>query len=266
MGTDKKLVNYKNHIMSSNRTSVTGFGFSKEVADKLDSKYKLDDEKEINNWLSQLGLGSPSAEGKDNFQKFLRSGVVLCQLANILEPGGIRKIHNIPADKTSAMLNMKMQENISFFLKWARNYGLQEADSFQTASLFDGGNLAQVQMALYKVGSIAKSKNFSGPTIGVVVSSGNKRTFTAEQLKAGQHIPSMQSGNNKGASQAGQTPYGLGRQIIDNQSENYKADYNNVSKQTTGPNRVSQAGTTAPGTRRQILYIVDFFVFFLYFK
>ena len=48
---------------------------------------------------------------------------------------------------------------------------------------------------------------------------GNKRNFTEEQMRAGQFIPAKTSGNNQGASMAGHTPYGLGRQIVDASSE-----------------------------------------------
>ena len=41
----------------------------------------------------------------------------------------------------------------------------------------------------------------------------NLREFTDDQRKQGQNVIGLQMGSNKGASQAGATPYGLGRQI-----------------------------------------------------
>ena len=52
------------------------------------------------------------------------------------------------------------------------------------------------------------------PTYGPVESSGNKREFTQEQLKAGEHIIGLQAGSNKGASQKGMN-FGKTRAIID---------------------------------------------------
>jgi hypothetical protein len=46
-------------------------------------------------------------------------------------------------------------------------------------------------------------------------SSQNPREFSEEQLKEGKKVIGLQMGSNKGASQAGQTAYGLGRQIRD---------------------------------------------------
>ena len=45
------------------------------------------------------------------------------------------------------------------------------------------------------------------------MASENKREFDQEVLKAGQAIIGLQYGSNKGASQAGMTAYGTGRQI-----------------------------------------------------
>ena len=49
--------------------------------------------------------------------------------------------------------------------------------------------------------------------MGVKVASENKRNFNEDTLKAGQSMIGLQYGTNKGASQAGMTPYGAGRQI-----------------------------------------------------
>ena len=45
------------------------------------------------------------------------------------------------------------------------------------------------------------------------MASANKREFDDSVLKAGQSVIGLQYGSNKGASQAGMTAYGTGRQI-----------------------------------------------------
>ena len=45
------------------------------------------------------------------------------------------------------------------------------------------------------------------------MASENKRAFDEQKLKAGQNVIGLQYGSNKGASQAGMTAYGTGRQI-----------------------------------------------------
>lgn len=73
--------------------------------------------------------------------------------------------------------------------------------------------LVKVVNGIIALGRKAQSKGFDGPTIGPKESTEQKREFTEEQLKEGQNVIGLQMGSNKGASQAGSTPYGLGRQI-----------------------------------------------------
>jgi hypothetical protein len=59
----------------------------------------------------------------------------------------------------------------------------------------------------------AQKKNWDGPTIGVKVADENPREFSADQLAESHKIIGLQYGSNKGATQAGMTPYGATRQI-----------------------------------------------------
>jgi hypothetical protein len=59
----------------------------------------------------------------------------------------------------------------------------------------------------------AQKKNWHGPTIGVKVADENKRMFSPDQLAESNKIIGLQYGSNKGATQAGMTPYGATRQI-----------------------------------------------------
>ena len=51
------------------------------------------------------------------------------------------------------------------------------------------------------------------PALGPREADKSQREFTQEQLDAGKNVIGLQMGSNKGASQAGMTPYGLGRQV-----------------------------------------------------
>ncbi len=71
----------------------------------------------------------------------------------------------------------------------------------------------QVINGIQALGRKCQKNNYDGPVLGPRESSEQKREFTEEQMKEGQTIIGLQMGSNKGASQAGATPYGLGRQI-----------------------------------------------------
>ena len=51
------------------------------------------------------------------------------------------------------------------------------------------------------------------PPLGPKEADKQEREFTEEQLQAGKGVIGLQMGSNKGASQSGMTPYGLGRQV-----------------------------------------------------
>ena len=117
------------------------------------------------------------------------------------------------------------------YLKACTAYGLKEQDLFQVNDLYENKNLYMVVDNLFSLGGMvslaqnfhdkklyvlifqAQKKSWEGPALGVKVASENKRNFNEDTLKAGQSMIGLQYGTNKGASQAGMTPYGAGRQI-----------------------------------------------------
>lgn len=242
--------------MSYARKVERGYGLSAELFDKIKAAYSAQDEAEILSWFGQLGLPGCDGTGHDAFHAYMQDGEVLCKLANKIQAGAIRKVHDVKAVKMAVFKASKSQENIGFFLAWCESYGVPSGNTFQTAALYEATNLASVQRALFNVGSVASKKGFS-PSIGAKLADQNKRSFTAEQLKAGDSVIGLQMGTNKGASQAGMTGYGSGRQIIDKGSEDRRqgTDYSAGSFQTGARNNqgANQAGMTAPGARRQIL-------------
>merc|ERR1719394_1962883 len=60
---------------------------------------------------------------------------------------------------------------------------------------------------------MTQKNGWDGPMLGVKQASENKRNFDDDVMKAGQSLIGLQYGTNKGASQAGMTPYGASRQI-----------------------------------------------------
>jgi len=236
----------------ANRTR--GYGLTAELTDKIRAQYSEKDEQEITQWFSSLGLAQFNGQGYDDFQEYLKDGMILCNLALKLEPGAIRKINDVPSVKNPVFKASKSNENIGNFLAWAKRYGVPDSNTFQTADLFEGNNLSSVQRMIFNLGGVAQKKGFQGPAIGVKVSDENKRNFTEQQLKAGQNVISKQMGNNQGASQAGMTGYGTGRQIIDRTSERSSGvDYSTSSLQYGSNQGASQAGMTGYGATRQII-------------
>ncbi|XP_071953658.1 muscle-specific protein 20-like [Antedon mediterranea] len=159
----------------------------------------------IDGVLTDTNIASYSTPGPDELHDQLKDGIILCRLMNSLEPESIKNVNKGKAA-------FAMMENIGNFLAACERYGVSKKDLFQTVDLYDNHNMARVVngiMALSR--TAAKHSDVQG--IGPNEANENKREFTDEQLKAGQNVIGLQMGTNKGSSQSGSTPYGLGRQI-----------------------------------------------------
>merc|ERR1711870_63085 len=65
---------------------------------------------------------------------WLKSGVVLCNLANQVKPGSIAKIN-------SSTMPFKQMENIKYFMDFARRVGVPESSMFGTPDLYEDKNM-----------------------------------------------------------------------------------------------------------------------------
>ena len=181
-----------------------GYGMTAEIKDKLDSKYDPKLEAEARSWIEAV-TAEPLPGG--TFAEALNDGKVLCKLINTLRPGSVRKIND-------SKMAFKKMENIGNFLEAAGQYGLAKSDSFQTVDLYEAENMPQVINAIHALGRTAQKNGYRGKALGVKEAEKHARDFDPEQQKiAGQSVIGLQMGSNRGASQAGMTPYGLGRQV-----------------------------------------------------
>lgn len=58
--------------------------------------------------------------------------------------------------------------------------------------MYESRDLAQVQVALYKLGSAAQKNSFPGPVIGVKVAEKNVRNFDERRKKEGMNVIGLQ--------------------------------------------------------------------------
>ncbi|XP_056314774.1 transgelin-3a [Danio aesculapii] len=205
------------------------YGLSREVQEKIDQKYDAELESRLVDWiLIQCGddLQRPEA-GKQNFQKWLTSGTILCRLINSLYPSGEEPIKKI----TESKMVFKQMEKISQFLQSAEEYGVNRGDIFQTVDLWEGKDMAAVQRTLMALGSEALTKDdghYRGdPDWFHRKTKGHKREFSEEQLRQGRVVIGMQMGSNRGASQSGMVGYGTPRQIMRYDSPRHNGDQSN---------------------------------------
>lgn len=178
---------------------------------KAQAKFDMERAQTALDWIAQMvgreiDLKDGQLSDSDEFGAILKNGHLLCETINRLRPGTVKKINTMKAP-------FKERENIEMYLKGCESYGLKTIDLFQVNDLYEAKNLYTVVDNLFALGGMAQKNGFDGPTLGARVSQENKRAFDDSVLKAGQSVIGLQYGSNKGASQAGMTAYGTGRQI-----------------------------------------------------
>lgn len=207
-----------------------GYGLTAECQRKKDAKFDKDLACEALFWISDVLKESErddicwisdeiydrvmccnenenEIEQKD-VKEALKDGVALCCLGNEIVPGSIKKF-NLPKEGGKLRAFQEM-ENIGIFLKFCEEkMGCKKHDLFQSVDLWEGRNIPQVINAIFALG-----RKYRDNPLGPRESSENRREFTEEQIKKSQQIIRLQSGSNKGATQAG-INFGKTRTIMD---------------------------------------------------
>jgi len=171
-------------------------GLAAEAHNKLQRKYDDARAEEVLQWInSVLGEGTINTSGKaEDFWETLKDGVVLCNLANALQPGSIKKIEQ-------TKMPFKCMENINNFTRAATAMGVPTPELFQSVDLWERQILNAVVLCLESLGR--KGEKFGKPSIGPKEAEKNARNFSEEQMRASDGMVSLQYGSNKGANQHG---------------------------------------------------------------
>uniref|UniRef100_H2ZDY2 Transgelin n=1 Tax=Ciona savignyi TaxID=51511 RepID=H2ZDY2_CIOSA len=185
------------------------YGFSREVRNKMASKYDEYVEEDLRQWIADTS-GCPIMI-EQTFQNWLKDGTVLCYLIDSLQPDLLPK--GMPHQ---SMLNpFRCMENINAFLEAIKLMGVPELSVCTTADLYNGHGMSQVQTCLLAVVDVAISKGLTETEIGIRIPPKQNKEWSDSQLRAGDSIIGLQAGTNKFASQSGMTAYGSSRPAYD---------------------------------------------------
>ncbi|XP_031563453.1 myophilin-like isoform X1 [Actinia tenebrosa] len=110
---------------------------------------------EICSWITKHTGESFKHGNQDEFAASLKDGVILCNLANAIQPGAIRK-----PNKPGKMA-FKMMENIGWFVDFITAYGVQHEYIFVTVDLYEKQNVWQVVLALRALKDKAAEKGIN---------------------------------------------------------------------------------------------------------
>lgn len=175
---------------------ATKSGFAAEAQAKIHGKYDSGRGALILSWIQQVSGQEIDTDGNvDNFCIILKDGKVLCNLANALQPGSIKKIND-------TKMAFKQMENINNFLNFAETVvGVPKNESFMTVDLYEKQDPNSVLICLESIAR--KAGKFGKPTLGPKESEAQKRDWSEEQMRAGESVIGLQMGTNKGANQSG---------------------------------------------------------------
>lgn len=113
---------------------------------QINSKYSEELAQESLEWIKAVTAEPINTSGDtENFFEVLKDGVILCKLANALQPGAIKKINE-------SKMAFKCMENISAFLECAKNFGVPTQETFQSVDLWERQNLNSVVICLQSLG------------------------------------------------------------------------------------------------------------------
>lgn len=173
-------------------------------------------------WICEVtDIPLPGAGGgactEEDLRAHLKDGVVLCELANRIRPGSVKRVfgrHSQQAHANDASQStsttaantsaFRQRENIGRFLAAASALGVQGHELFQTADLFEGGDAAagaqgqhasmrQVIVCLAALGRAAHDvPSYTGPQFG-----------KAAKAKLGAHKASLHAALEVGAGRWG---------------------------------------------------------------
>nr|XP_012602987.1 transgelin-2-like [Microcebus murinus] len=188
------------------------YGLSQKVQQKIWKQHDADLEQILIQWITAQcpkDVVWPQ-HGCQNFQNWLKDGMVLCELINGLYPKG-----QAPVKKTQAF---KQMEQISQFLQAAEHHGISNTDIFQTVDFWEGKNMACVQRTLMNLGGLVVARDdglfFGDANWFPKKSKENPRNFSDNYLQEDKNVIGLQMGTNHWASQVGMTGYGMPCQIL----------------------------------------------------
>jgi len=148
------------------------FGLDADIKKKFVEKYDPAKENAARVWIEALTRRKLSG----SLQEELKSGVVLCELINAIQPGTVSAINK-------GSQPFVQRENIAAYLKGCKSLGMKETDLFVTQDLFEGDNIVVVIDNIFSLGIVAKnSRTFRGTQL--VVSGGQVKIEGKPQAAA----------------------------------------------------------------------------------
>lgn len=149
------------------------YGLDADLKAKQEAKYDTALEKEVVDWIEAV---TGETRGDARLCDWLKDGSILCNLANKVQPGAVKKVN-------TSSLAFKQMENIVYFMNAARDMGVPETSLFGTPDLYEEKNMGSVVTCIYTYGGATQVKlpDFS-PKLGTPLNTESKSTKREKDL------------------------------------------------------------------------------------
>lgn len=183
-------------VKSGAGVTADAAGLDADLAAKKAGKYDKDLEATVVKWIAAVsGEAAPSDK---SVADWLKSGQVLCRLANKIKPGSVPNINTMHTA-------FKERENITYFQKVMRDFGVPESQLFGTDDLYEENDMGTFVRSVYNFGGAVQNspQGASLPKLGAAVShgmSGDKKraSGTVNQYEAMQRNMEVERPKNTG--------------------------------------------------------------------
>lgn len=179
-------------VKDGTKHTVDAAGLDNDLAEKKAAKYDPELEAEVVQWIEEI-----TGESKEGtMHDWLKSGQVLCRLANKITPGAISHINTMATA-------FKERENITFFQKAMRDAGVPESQLFGTDDLYEQNDLGTfVRSVVNYGGAVQKMPGYGFAKLGSQVSHGmddaKRHHQCKDQTEAMQHTMEVERPKNQG--------------------------------------------------------------------
>mmetsp|Transcript_8864 Transcript_8864/g.24473 ORF Transcript_8864/g.24473 Transcript_8864/m.24473 type:complete len:326 (-) Transcript_8864:201-1178(-) len=116
---------------------------------------------QVLDWVNDVtGNSFPLGKNSQSLFEPLSNGQVLCELANTIRPGSVKRIERKEGP-------FQKRENVSRFISAAKALGVATNELFDPPDLVDGSNMNQVEACLFALGRACYDvPEYEGPVLG----------------------------------------------------------------------------------------------------
>lgn len=200
----QKLTQGKREVAGGTNTGVTSgagvtadaAGLDADLAAKKAGKYDKELEATVAQWIS--AVSGEKAPTDQSVASWLKSGQVLCRMCNKIKPGSVPDINTMHTA-------FKERENITYFQKVMRDFGVAESQLFGTDDLYEEKDMGTFIRSVYNFGGVVQNspQGANLPKLGSAVSHGmtgdkKRASGTVNQYEAMQRNMEVERPKNTG--------------------------------------------------------------------